>query len=86
MISKVLFFFQFKLVFDPIKGVDGKDDPGKDSRPVPPWMVNEATNLSAKQRGQIPSKPDEISETKDDNKQKSEDEKSIEVNMEMNIT
>lgn len=60
--------------------MDGKDDPGKDSRPVPPWMVNEATNLSAKQRGQIPSKPDEISETKDDNKQKSEDEKSIEVN------
>ncbi|GJM84915.1 hypothetical protein PR202_ga00628 [Eleusine coracana subsp. coracana] len=70
----------FEVIIDPNKDVDVKDDPGKDgmgSKPMPPWL-KEGKNLSEEQRGQIPSKLNEISETKDGNKQKPEDEKTIE--------
>jgi hypothetical protein len=78
--------FQYEI--KPPNDVDGGDGSGKNgtgSKIMPPWMVRPGMNLTEEQRGRIPSKPDEISETKDDNKQKSEDEKSIEVNLEMNI-
>ncbi|KAK3154021.1 hypothetical protein QOZ80_2BG0184820 [Eleusine coracana subsp. coracana] len=70
----------FEVIIDPDKDVDGKDDTGKDgvgSKPMPPWL-KEGNNLSEEQRGQIPSKLNEISETKDDSKQKPEDETTIE--------
>jgi hypothetical protein len=78
--------FQYEI--KPPNDVDGGDASGKNgtgSKIMPPWMVRPGMNLTEEQRGWIPSKPDEISEIKDYNKQKSEDEKSIEVNLEMNI-
>jgi hypothetical protein len=79
-------FFQFDII--PGDNVDGGDGSGKTNtgqKIMPPWMARVGMNLTKEQRGEIPLKSDEISETKDDNKQKSQDQKTIEVNMEMHI-
>jgi len=59
---------------------------GSELKVLPPWMIKDGMNLTKEQRGEkIESQKLEISEAKDDKKQDSKDDQSVQVSSGMGI-
>jgi transcription initiation factor TFIIE subunit alpha len=59
---------------------------GSELKVLPPWMIKDGMNLTKEQRGEkIEPQKLEISEAKDDKKQDSKDDQSVQVSSGMDI-
>jgi len=81
------FIFQVEVVIDGVKeegAESGKN--GSELKVLPPWMIKDGMNLTKEQRGEkIEPQKLEISEAKDDKKQDSKDDQSVQVSSGMDI-